>query len=85
MTNKKPKPGESGGAPFRTPGKSLGKPVANQALVALKSELKQLTTDLEAIAAGQAGSTFAKGDKAKLKTRIAALKSLLANFEPAKI
>ena len=82
---KKPKPGESGGAPFRTPGKNLAGPVANQTIVALKGELRQLTTDLEAIAAGHAGSTFAKGDKAKLKTRIAALKSLLATFDPAKI
>ena len=52
MTNKKPKAGESGGAPFSTPGKNLGGPVANQTIVALKGELKQLTTDLEAIAAG---------------------------------
>ena len=82
MSTKKPKPGGLGGAPFRTPAKSLGGPVANQTIVALRAELKQLTTDLEAIAAGHAGSTFAKGDKGRLEARIAALKSLLADFDP---
>jgi len=82
MTNKKPKAGERGGAPFKTPGKNTEGPVANQTIVAFQGQLKQLTIDLEAIAAGGAGSTFAKGDKAKLKARIAALKSILADFDP---
>ena len=82
MTSRKPKAGEPGGAPFKTPGKSTAGPVANQTIVALRGELKQLTTDLEAIAAGHAGSTFAKGDRAKLEKRIGALKAVLATFDP---
>jgi hypothetical protein len=82
MNTNKPKPGGPGGAPFATPGKNLGGPVANQTLVALRSELKQLTTDLEAIASGHAGSTFAEGDKSRLEARIAHLKSLLSDFDP---
>ena len=78
---KRTKVDDLGGAPFKTPGKNTGEPLANQAIVALRGELKQLTTDLEAIAAGEAGSTFAKGDKAKLKIRIAALKSILAKLD----
>ena len=89
MSKTKPKPGEPGGAPFKTPGKSTSKTrgkgasklVPNQTIVALRGELKQLTADLEAIAAGEGGSTFAKGDKAKFKARIAALKSILAELE----
>jgi hypothetical protein len=81
MTNTKPKPGETGGAPFSTPGKNTSGPVANQTIVALQGELKQLTNDLEAIAAGMAGSTFAEGDRKRLEARIAALKSILANFD----
>ena len=82
MTNKKAKAGERGGAPFKTPGKNTDGPVANQTVVALRGELKQLTTDLDAIARGASGSTFAKGDKAKLQGRIATLKSILASFDP---
>jgi hypothetical protein len=82
MSTKTPKSGGPGGAPFATPGKSLGGPIANQAVVALRGELKQLTADLEAIASGHAGSTFAKGDKARLEARIAALKALLSDFDP---
>ncbi len=70
MSTEKPKPGELGRAPFKTPGKNTNAPLANQTIVALRGELKQLTTDLEAISGGQAGSTFAKGDKKKLMTRI---------------
>jgi len=83
MSDTKAKPGEPGGAPFKTPGKNTGKPrpVANQEIVALRGELRLLTTDLEAIAAGEGGSTFARGDKAKFQTRIAALKSILAKLE----
>lgn len=82
MTDKKKvKPGESGGAPFKTPGKNTDGPVANQTVVALQGELRLLTTDLDAIARGASGSTFAKGDKVKLEGRIAALKSILASFD----
>lgn len=81
MSNKKPKPGELGGAPFKTPAKNTVTTVASQDIVALRGELKQLTIDLKAITAGEAGSTFAKGAKAKLKTRIAALESILAKLE----
>lgn len=79
--SKTPKAGEPGGAPFKTPGKSTTGPVANQTVVALRGELKQLAADLQAIATGNAGSTFAKGDRAKLEARIDALKALLANFD----
>lgn len=82
MNTKRSKAGEPGGAPFATPAKSLGGSVANQTVVALRGELKQLTTDLEAIAAGNAGSMFAKGDRERLETRIATLTSLLATFDP---
>jgi hypothetical protein len=82
MSIKKPKPGEPGGAPFVTPAKNLSRPVANQAVEALRGELKQLSTDLAAIAAGNAGSTFAKGDRDRLEARIAALKSVLAGLDP---
>jgi len=57
--------------------------MANQTLVALRGELKQLTQDLDAISAGHAGSTFAKGDKEKLKARIKALKTILRELEAA--
>ncbi len=83
MSTGKPKPGRRGGAPFKTPGKNTKAPLANQTILALRGELKQLMTDLEAISAGQAGSTFAKGDKTKLMTRIAALKSILAKLDGA--
>ncbi len=75
-----PQPGERGGAPFKTPGKNTQEPAANQTSVALRVELTQLTTDLEAISAGQAGSTFAKGEQRKMKARIAALRSALAKL-----
>ena len=55
--------------------------MANQTIVALHNELKQLTADLAAIARGDAGSTFAKGDQAKLTGRIAALKSILETLD----
>ncbi len=86
MSTKKPEPGKRGGAPFKTPGKSTVAPLANQTIVALCGELKQLTGDLEAIAAGQAGSTFAKGQRTKLKGRIASVRSILAKLDasPAK-
>jgi hypothetical protein len=58
-------------------------PGQNQTIVALRSELRLLMRDLEAISAGEAGSTFAKDDKAKLKARIAALQNILAKLEAA--
>lgn len=81
MSTKKPEPGKRGGAPFKTPGKSMGTPLANQTIVALCGELKQFTGDLEAIATGQAGSTFAKVHKTKLKVRIAAVRSILSKLD----
>jgi hypothetical protein len=81
MRTVKPEPGQPGGAPFKAPAKNTSRMAVTQTIVALRGELKQLTTDLEAIAAGEAGSTFAKGDKAKLKARIASLKSILAKLE----
>ncbi len=58
-------------------------PNQNQTIVALRNELRMLTNDLGAISVGQAGSTFAKGDKAKLKARIDALKNILGKLEAA--
>jgi hypothetical protein len=83
MSTGKPKPGEPSGAPFNSPGTNTKPTVSSQAIVALRGELKQLTTDLEAISAGNAGSTFAKGDKKKLMTRIATLNSVLATLNTA--
>lgn len=42
-----------------------------------------LMRDPSAIMAGEAGSRFAKGDKAKLKDRIAALEIVLAKLNDA--
>lgn len=82
MTNRKPKAGERGGAPFKTPGKNTSGPVANQTIVALQGELKQLTADLEGITSGAAGrSALAEKDKAKLEARISSLKSILSDFD----
>lgn len=57
--------------------------IPNQTIVALGGELKALTRDLEAIMAGEAGSMFAKGHKAKLKARIAKLQSIIAELDAA--
>lgn len=81
MSKENPKAGQARGAPLKTAGKNTTTPVPNQTIVALRGELRQLTTDLDAIAAGQAGSTFANGDRARLKARIATLKSILAKLE----
>lgn len=80
MVIRKSEPGTPGGAPFATPAKSLGGLGANETVVALRGELRQLTGDLDAIAAGNDGSTFSKDGRARLEARIERLRSLLADF-----
>lgn len=76
-----PKAGKPRGAPFKTPAKVTSRPVPSEAIVALRLQLKQLTTDLAAIAGGRAGSTFAKGDRARLEKRIGSIGALLAKLD----
>lgn len=82
MTDKKLQVGESGAAPFATPAKNTGTAISNEMVVALHTQIKQLTIDLEAIERGASGSTFAKGEKAKLEARIATLERTLAEVDP---
>lgn len=54
---------------------------SNQTIVALRNELRMLRNDLESISCGQAGSTFAVGDKDKLKARIHAMQKIIDDLE----
>ncbi len=83
MTDKKSQAGEHGAAPFETPGKSTVGADTNQTAAALQSQIMQLKIDLDAIDRGASGSTFAKGERAKLEAQVATLERTLADLDPS--